>query len=167
MARGFNKYWRLIPILMAVAAITTSLLTGCGPRQIEITLPDDTGPEEINQIYIGGAVNNPGIYPLRDGDSISDLILAAGGISDNADLSQLELRIPETGEATEMQKVDINRAPAWLLEALPGIGEVRAQDIINYREQNGPFRTIYELLEVKGIGPATFENIEDLITVAD
>ena len=59
-----------------------------------------------------------------------------------------------------MQKVDINRAPAWLLEALPGIGEVRAQDIINYREQNGPFRTIYELLEVKGIGPATFEQVE-------
>ena len=53
MARGLKIFWRLIPILMAVAT-TTSLLTGCGSPQIEITLPDDTGTEEIAQIYIGG-----------------------------------------------------------------------------------------------------------------
>ena len=130
MARGLNKFWHPMAILIAVAAITISLLAGCGPRTVEITLPDDTSPEETSQIYIGGAVNNPGFYPLRDGDSISSLILAAGGTSDNADLSRLELSIPQAGEATEPQKVDLNRAPAWLLEALPGIGEVRAQDII-------------------------------------
>ena len=167
MARGLNKFWHPMAILIAVATITISLLTGCGPRRVEITLPDYTGPKEISQIYIGGNINNPGFYPLMDGDSIQDLILAAGGTSDNTDLSRLELSIPRAGEATEPQKVDLNRAPAWLLEALPGIGEVLAQDIISNREQNGLFDTIYELLEVKGIGTATFEGIKGLITVAD
>ncbi len=54
-----------------------------------------------------------------------------------------------------------------MLEALPGIGEVKAQAIIDYRDQNGPFNNINELLKVKGIWESTLEEIEDLITVAD
>jgi competence protein ComEA len=70
-------------------------------------------------------------------------------------------------EGEPPQKVNINRAEAWLLGALPGIGEVRAQAIIDYRQQNGPFRSTNELLKVAGIGTATYERIKDLITVAD
>ncbi len=95
------------------------------------------------------------------------MLQAAGGPADNADLSQLKLIIPDLNEVEPPQKVNINRAKTWLLAALPGIGEVRAQAIIDYRQQNGPFRNINELTDVEGIGVATFENIKHLITVTD
>jgi comEA protein len=78
---------------------------------------------------------------------------------------------PETdGEANTAelpQKIDINRAEAWLLEALPGIGPSKAQAIIAYRQQNGGFKHIIEVTEVEGIGPAIYEDIKDLITAGD
>ncbi|MCJ7522237.1 MAG: ComEA family DNA-binding protein, partial [Dehalococcoidia bacterium] len=63
------------------------------------------------------------------------------------------------------QKVNLNTAETLLLEALPGIGEVLAQRIIDYRSENGPFQQIDDLTKVEGIGPATFENLKDKITV--
>jgi comEA protein len=75
-----------------------------------------------------------------------------------------------TGEVCQgesPQKIDINRAEAWLLEALPGIGPSKAQAIIDYRQQNGGFHTIIEITEVEGIGLSIYEQIKDLITVAD
>jgi len=74
---------------------------------------------------------------------------------------------PDTSEKREPQKIDINRADVWLLEALPEIGPVLAQAIVDYREKNGPFRSINELTKVKGIGSTILEQIKDLITVAD
>jgi len=68
---------------------------------------------------------------------------------------------------TEPQKIDINRAEAWLLEALPGIGPSKAQAIIDYRQQNGGFSHITEITEVPGIGMSIYEDIKDLITVGD
>jgi competence protein ComEA len=65
------------------------------------------------------------------------------------------------------QRIDINRAGVWLLEALPGIGETKAQAIVAYREQHGPFRSIEELAMVDGIGLATVDDIRDWIAVAD
>ena len=56
---------------------------------------------------------------------------------------------------------------SWVLEALPGIGEVLTQRIVDYRSENGPFKRIEDLLKVSGIGEATFENIKDYITVSD
>jgi comEA protein len=73
----------------------------------------------------------------------------------------------EVSQEDQPQKIDINRAEAWLLEALPGIGPVKAQAIIDYRQQNGGFSDISEILNVEGIGQTIYENIEDLITVGD
>ena len=56
---------------------------------------------------------------------------------------------------------------SWVLEALPGIGEVLAQGIVDYRSENGPFKRIEDLLKVSGIGSGTFERIKDYITVSD
>jgi competence ComEA-like helix-hairpin-helix protein len=72
----------------------------------------------------------------------------------------------EVGQG-EPQKIDINRAEAWLLEALPGIGPTKAQAIIDYRQQNGYFSDISEILNVEGIGQDIYEQIKDLITVGD
>jgi competence ComEA-like helix-hairpin-helix protein len=86
----------------------------------------------------------------------------------------IEISLPQTPELNGVitpaelpQKIDINRAEAWLLEALPGIGEGKAQAIIAYRQQNGGFTHITEITEVEGIGPAIYEDIKDLITVGD
>ncbi len=161
-------YWSLIIFLLVaiIAARGTAIWSSHSknqPIEIHLTAPQQT----TGEIYIGGAVNNPGLYPLREGDSLEDLIRAAGGIASGADISQLELRISGAEEGEQAQKVNINQAEAWLLQALPGIGETRAQAIINYRNQNGGFHNADELLKVDGIGPTTYERIENLVTVAD
>ncbi len=118
-------------------------------------------------IYIGGAITNPGFYPLRSRDSVEALIQAAGGTTSSADLSRLKLYILEAGEKEQPQKINLNRAEVWLFVALPGIGETLAQRIVDYRQQNGPFNNIREIVKVAGIGTTTYEQIKHLITVAD
>ena len=135
-------------------------------QPVEIVLSQTEPPELSGEIYIGGAVANPGIYSLKEGDTLQTLISDAG-IEPDADLSHIELYVPRAGEEQSPQKIDINRAEPWLLEALPGIGEVLAQRIVDYRSENGPFRRIEDLLKVNGIGTATFEKIKDYITVSD
>ena len=163
-----TKYWTpIIIILVAIIAIGGIVAWSKyrGSQPIEISIPPSQ--ELQGEIYIGGAVNNPGFYSLKAGDRIADIIQAAGGTTDSADLSSLKLYIPQTEEEQQPQKIDLNRAEAWLLQALPGIGETRAQAIIDYRNQNGTFRNIKELLKVKGIGVTTYEQIKHLVTVAD
>ena len=163
-----TKYWTpIIIILVAIIAIGGIVAWSKyrGSQPVEISIPP--GQELQGEIYIGGAVNNPGFYSLKAGDSIEDIIQAAGGTTDSADLNRLELYIPQNGEEQQPQKIDLNRAEAWLLQALPGIGEVRAQAIIDYRQQNERFHNINELTKVEGIGVTTYERIKHLITVAD
>ena len=62
-------------------------------------------------------------------------------------------------------RIDINKATANQLEALPGIGEVLAQRIVDFRQENGPFKRIEDLRSIKGIGPRLFQNIQDRLTV--
>ncbi len=163
----FSKYWTLIIILLVVIIAIGSIVVWSrySPSQpIEISIP--TAQELPDEIYIGGAVSNPGFYLLKAGDTIEALIQAAGGTT-SADLSRLKLYIPQTEEEEQSQKIDLNRAEAWLLEALPEIGKTKAQAIIAYRQQNGPFNNIRELIKVEGIGTTTYEKIKHLITVAD
>jgi len=165
-----NRFWTLIIILLVVITVTGAVLAWMRYRPdkpIEITVAPQQDLRE--QIYIGGAVVNPGFYPLKTTDTIQSLIQAGGGITDVADITQLELllHITDVGEQQEPQKIDINRAEIWLLEALPGIGESKALAIVDYRQQNGAFHNIYELTDVAGIGTATFERIKHLITVSD
>jgi len=162
-----RKYGALIIILLIAIIVIGSLVIWSGfnqSRPVEISIPPAV--ELRGEIYISGAVNNAGIYPLKTGDTIDELIQSAGGISDSANPEKINLNIPQTEEKTP-QKVNINRAETWLLEALPGIGETRAQAIIAYRQQNGQFHNINELLKVEGIGASTYENVKNLITVAD
>ena len=167
-----SKYWMLITILL-VAIIAIGSIIGWSrysqSQPVEISISNSKSPSQESQgkIYIGGAVINPGFYSLKTGDSMEALIQAAGGIAPSADLSQVRLYIPQAGEGEEPQKININRAEAWLLQALPGIAEARAQAIIDYRNQNGPFNNINELINVKDIGATTCKKIKHLITVED
>ena len=67
----------------------------------------------------------------------------------------------------DAELIDINTAPAYVLETLPGIGGVEAKAIVDYRDAHGPFKTIEDLMKVKGIGAKTLNNIKKLITVSD
>jgi competence protein ComEA len=165
-ANKLGRFWVSIIIVLIALIIVggiVTLLRYSPSRAIEISVPT---PQELEgQVYIGGAVTAPGLYPFGSDDSLDSLLKAAGGAMPEANLNGVSFYIP-AGEGQEPQKVDINRAEVWLLEALPGIGETLAQRIVDYRQQNGPFRNISELMKVAGIGTTTYEQIKDKITVA-
>jgi len=164
----FNKYGALfIVFLIAIIAISGTVFWSRYSSSQPIEIYTTSEPELLSTIYIGGAVNNPGLYPVKAQDNLQDIIQSVGGTTSTADPSNLKIYIPQIGEKIQPQKINLNRAEAWLLEALPGIGEVRAQAIIEYRHQNGLFHNINELTKVNGIGIATYEQIKHLITVAD
>jgi competence protein ComEA len=163
-----NKFWLLatgLIILIILASSITIWLRYDKGHSIEI-IPSDT-IQFKGQICIEGAVTNPGAYPLEAGDSIDRLIHISGGTTNDADLSRIQLFIPWLEEDEQFQKVNINRAEDWLLQALPGIGEVRARAIIDYRQQNGYFLHIEDLTRVPGINASTFEKIRHLITTTE
>jgi competence protein ComEA len=163
-----DKFYLFVTVFLVVAVIIGGIMLAVQnsrSQPVEIVLSQTEPPELSGEICIGGAVSNPGIYSLKEGDTLQTL-LSDAGITRDADLSHIELYVPREGEEQSLQKIDINRAETWLLEALPGIGEVLAQRIVDYRSENGPFRRIEDLLHVSGIGEATFEQIKDFITVS-
>ena len=131
------------------------------PVDISIAGPDTPG----GLIYVGEGVTIPGYYPFTADDTIGNLLQAAGGAASQADLNALKLYVPLTNEKGP-QKIDINRADPWLLQALPGIGATLAQRIVDYRSQNGPFPDTSSLTRISGIGKNEFNRIKDLITVS-
>jgi competence protein ComEA len=164
----FSNGWLAIAAVLAAIIIAGGIYIGLkyqSGHSVEITLPTERPLE--GTVYISGEVNNPGSYPFYAGDSLDDLVRAAGGVTANADPGYIEIAVPGEGAVAAMQQVNINTADVWLLAALPGIGEVRAQAILYYRHQHGPFRDVREILKVEGVGNTTFELIKDLITVGD
>ena len=152
----------------------------------------NSDPEEDLRVYVSGAVQNPGVYRLQPGHRLADALFAAGGATSEANLDAVNLalrvkdeeqyHIPRVGETpppkaspagvsgTTLEAfcgglMDLNTASTSQLGTLPGIGPVRAKDIVDYREQNGPFVLVEEITEISGIGPATFENIRELVAV--
>ena len=136
--------------------------------------------------HIDGAVLNPGVYAAEKGIRINDAIQLAGGLTDKADTTAINLSskindedkifIPVEGEpiptiessfsnSSINSKININTAGIDELCALPGIGESKASDIIKYRQEHGNFLNIQDLLNVPGIGEAIFDKIESFISI--
>jgi len=156
----------VLTIIIAGGIATLFQLHPWAGEPLEIILPEVKAPiSDATEIYIDGAVINPGWYPIYKDSAINDVIKLAGGLVDGADGNAIKLYIPNIEEPASPQFISINRADAWLLDALPGIGPTAAQKIVDYREANGPFVTIYELMLVPGIGESSFDKIKDLITV--
>ena len=133
-------------------------------------------------VHILGAVERPGLYGVREGDRVIDAVAAAGGFTDSADQTQVnlarflvdgeQLYVPTVGETpasapgvTAQGKVNINTADASALETLPRVGPAMAARIIDWREANGRFAAIEDLMSVTGIGQKTFDGLKDLVTV--
>jgi len=150
--------------------------------------PAPTPTPQVLTVYVSGAVARPGVYTLPDHSRVGRAVNAAGGFAEGAlragvNLAQplmdgQQIHVPREGEVTppvvpagspfsgdQAGPVDINTASAEQLTALPRIGPVMANRIVEYREAHGPFRKIEEIEKVKGIGDATFERLKDLITV--
>jgi competence protein ComEA len=138
------------------------------------------------RVHVSGAVRQPDVYELPPGSIVKDAVEAAGGPASSADLDgvnlavelrdQQQVYVPRQGEIAPMVPsvggggasvgpVNINIATAAELETLPGIGPKTADTIVEYREANGPFGTIEDIMNVPGIGEGTFEKIKGGITV--
>ncbi|MCH7577912.1 MAG: ComEA family DNA-binding protein [Chloroflexi bacterium] len=165
-----------LPLLLGIAFLLSERLSG--PQPLELDLADV--PAEEIRVYVAGAVQRPGVYPLADGDRWIDALEAAGGPTSDANLAAVDLArrardedtilVPYLGQtgvvsASQASLVDINTASAEQLATLPGIGEVRAGRIIDSRERDGPFASADELLERDLIPLSVFEEIADLVTV--
>jgi competence protein ComEA len=163
-----NRFWLIITGAVVLLIIASCIIIGLhrdNGQPIEITSSEP--PIFQGEINIDGAVINPGSYPVKTGDSIDEILQISGVDKKNADVSNMYLYVPRINETFVSQKVDINRADPWLLQALPNIGESRAEAICNYRLQNGSFHNIEEITKVPGITGQTFEKMKDLITVAE
>jgi competence protein ComEA len=128
-------------------------------------------------------VATPGVVEVDDGAIVADAIAAAGGALEGALLGELNLARPlargdhvqipgpgdpvagTVGPSDEDGSISLNQADASALEDLPGVGPVLAERIVAYREANGPFEEIEDLLEVPGIGEAKLASMRDLISV--
>jgi competence protein ComEA len=183
--KSFSQIALIAATLAAVAGGIFLLIREPSSGDIEIALPAATPVAEVEiRVYVSGAVRNPGVYAASEGDRLAQVIETAGGATEDADMSAVNLaarvndedhwHVPRTGETHEADsvqagptsgKVQINTADAKPLEGLPGIGPVKAESIIRHRETNGPFASVQDLLAVSGIGAATLDAIRDLIEV--
>jgi competence protein ComEA len=164
-----EKMWLIIAVFLIACLVTGIIFFSMRLSRlqpVEIALKQVNPVAAAGNITISGAVSRPGAYAARAGDTLSALVSAAG-VSDNADTARLSIYVPVKGEAARPQKVDLNRAEVWLLQALPGIGEGRARLIIDYRTRNGPFRSIDDLLKIEGFGKSVVDKVRDYATVGD
>ena len=164
-----------LPLAIGIGFLVSERLSGPQPLEIDLA---DVPAEEIS-VYVTGAVQRPGVYPLTDGDRWIDALEAAGGAAEDADLAAIDLArrahdedtvlVPRMGQtaaaaASRGPLIDINTATAAELETLPGIGEVRSGRIIRSRDEDGPFASVEELVQRELIPASVFHEIADLLT---
>ncbi|MDY5911012.1 MAG: ComEA family DNA-binding protein [Inconstantimicrobium porci] len=148
----------------------------------------------VINVEIKGAVKNPDVYKMDSGSIVNDLIQKSGGANNDADMSSINraaklcdnqcIVIPKKGEKslatpnntinntssvlsgnTQSELININTADKETLKKLSGIGDGRAQKIIDYRTEHGEFKNIDEIRNISGIGEAIYNNIKNKITV--
>jgi len=168
-------------------------LTARPPQGESVELRPAPTPKPL-RVHVAGAVVRPGVYELPEDSRVLDAVEAAGGFVAEADKSALNLAalvddaerldvpyvagyeptetsgfvVVSTGTPSSSNGeglVNINTATLGELDALPGIGPTTAQRIIDYRNENGEFGSIEDIINVPGIGPATYDELKDLITV--
>lgn len=178
-------------VLLALAAtVGIGILRGATTTPTDIAVPaasfTSAAPDAV-YVHVSGAVHAPGLYRLDDGARVLDAVAAAGGFAEGADENALnlartlsdgeQLLVPmvgaAAGEATAGGaaaapgdgRVNLNTADVAALDTLPRIGPAMAQRIVDWREKNGRFTSVEDLLAVPGIGDKMLEALRDLVTV--
>jgi competence protein ComEA len=177
-------------LLAALLILGSRHLVGAGapepPRATIVTEPRGGQTPKL-VVHVVGAIRRPGLYRLREGSRIADALARAGGATRKADLSLVNLaaplsdgvqvvvprRLPAAGVAAPASPgspaappqgpVHLNTATLEQLDALPGVGPVTAQKILDFRQQNGGFASVDELDAVPGIGPSRMEQLRELV----
>lgn len=178
----------LVLLALAIAVLVASFAPRGATTVVAPPEPASTAEVEsgaVILVHVLGAVTTPGLFELAEGSRTVDAIAAAGGFLDTADQTQLnlarivgdgeQLYVPAIGEAppisapgastAEGGKVNLNTADAAALDTLPRVGPTTAAHIIEWREANGRFNSIEDLMSVTGIGEKTFDGLKDLVTV--
>lgn len=191
LTNSLFRYGRELFILLGLGLAAAGLVLIFKPQpssEVEIiSVENDEAVVEQILVDIEGAVTVPGVYKLKQGARINDLLVSCQGLSQEADrdwvaknlnkaaplIDGAKIYIPKideqkeavAGTKTSPGLININQADTVLLETLPGIGPSYAQKIIDYREKNGGFKSIEELMAVSGIGKSLFSQIEALVTI--
>jgi competence protein ComEA len=180
--------------LVAAVAVVYAIFQALDERSAPPIVIEDASVNLPVVVEVRGEVIAPGVFALSPSARLQDAIAAAGGLSEGADLSTVNLArrlrdgelivilaLPVRGStpvvpmggvdvvpaaADPRARININTATAEELEALPGIGEVIASRIIEYREQNGPFRSVDDLIHVQGISSRAIEEFRDQVTTS-
>ncbi len=173
--------------LVAIVVGAALGLERSAPAGLEVSIgsPSSTEPERAASIsvHVSGWVLRPGVVEIPEGSIVADAVEAAGGARSGAALDAINLAapvlageqvvVPGPGDEVAVGSqpgaadghISLNRADAIQLQDLPGVGPVLAERIIAYREANGPFHTVEDLLDVPGIGEAKLAAMRDLISV--
>ena len=183
LAGGGMIFWNNISNQQSGEALTSTNLIDTGDN-----INQQTQSKKSIIVHIAGEVKKPGVYKLNEDSRIIDAVKMAGGETSAADLNNLNLAgfladgekviVPGINKSSDINdkiqgndmkenktKININQADIADLIQLTGIGESKAQNIINYRNQINGFEKIQEIINVNGIGERTLENIKDELTI--
>ncbi|TXK17151.1 ComEA family DNA-binding protein [Homoserinibacter sp. GY 40078] len=191
--RGVGAALIVLLAAAAITVVAVAVTPGGAAREVAPPDPGSSGAPMIEvgaadgsvlYVHVLGEVAHPGLYELSPGDRVVDAIAAAGGLTDDADPGAVnlarpvsdgeQLAVPAVGEspapgsaggegAASDGRVDLNTADVAALDTLPRVGPAIAQRIIDWREQNGPFSSVDDLLAISGIGEKTVEALRPLV----
>ncbi len=182
-------------VLSARARPAKVLVTSAAPKKQETAAKasgsESVGSSKSNEraekvvVHVGGAVSRPGVYELPKGARVNDAVASAGGAQAEANLDAVNLAsrlsdgqriyIPKKGQPAPVMAdgssseadspLDLNSATVEELDKLPGVGEVLAKRIVEYRTSHGGFRSVEELQRVDGIGSRKFQQLKGKVKV--